>query len=139
MFGDIYPIFSVWAQKSWYILEKVTTSFVSSETSDKIGTIQRRLAWPLRKDDTHKSRNGPNFFFFHFPFHVNPVAIHSAHTIALRTCTKELHACMLRFLTMAMHRTHGTILALKQVFYNKFLNYYETLEVCGAIIEGTVS
>ncbi|OEL21533.1 hypothetical protein BAE44_0017448, partial [Dichanthelium oligosanthes] len=31
------------------------------ETSDKIGTIQRRLAWPLRKDDTHKSRNGPNF------------------------------------------------------------------------------
>ncbi|CAK9866617.1 unnamed protein product [Sphagnum jensenii] len=39
--------------------------FVSSETSDKIGTIQRRLAWPLRKDDTHKSRNGPNFFFFH--------------------------------------------------------------------------
>ncbi|KAI3771275.1 hypothetical protein L6452_02435 [Arctium lappa] len=22
----------------------------------------RRLAWPLRKDDTHKSRNGPNFF-----------------------------------------------------------------------------
>ncbi|CAK9196769.1 unnamed protein product [Sphagnum troendelagicum] len=38
---------------------------VSSETSDKIGTIQRRLAWPLRKDDTHKSRNGPNFFSFH--------------------------------------------------------------------------
>jgi len=37
-------------------------TFVSSETSDKIGTIQRRLAWPLRKDDTHKSRNGPNFF-----------------------------------------------------------------------------
>ncbi|KAK8291789.1 hypothetical protein V6Z12_D06G080600 [Gossypium hirsutum] len=35
-------------------------------TSDKIGTIQRRLAWPLRKDDTHKSRNGPNFFDF-FP------------------------------------------------------------------------
>nr|PNR25961.1 hypothetical protein PHYPA_031270 [Physcomitrium patens] len=37
---------------------------VSSETSDKIGTIQRRLAWPLRKDDTHKSRNGPNLFLF---------------------------------------------------------------------------
>uniref|UniRef100_A0A0V0GNB5 Putative ovule protein n=1 Tax=Solanum chacoense TaxID=4108 RepID=A0A0V0GNB5_SOLCH len=36
--------------------------FVPSGTSDKIGTIQRRLAWPLRKDDTHKSRNGPNFF-----------------------------------------------------------------------------
>ena len=26
-------------------------------TSGKIGTIQRRLAWPLRKDDTHKSRS----------------------------------------------------------------------------------
>ena len=25
--------------------------------SVKIGTIQRRLAWPLRKDDTHKSRS----------------------------------------------------------------------------------
>ncbi len=37
---------------------------VSSETCDKIGTIQRKLAWPLRKDDTHKSRTrlgtGPN-------------------------------------------------------------------------------
>uniref|UniRef100_A0A2C9W117 Uncharacterized protein n=1 Tax=Manihot esculenta TaxID=3983 RepID=A0A2C9W117_MANES len=37
-------------------------TLVPSGTSDKIGTIQRRLAWPLRKDDTHKSRNGPNFF-----------------------------------------------------------------------------
>ena len=25
-------------------------------SSVKIGTIQRRLAWPLRKDDTQKSR-----------------------------------------------------------------------------------
>ena len=25
-------------------------------SSVKIGTMQRRLAWPLRKDDTHKSR-----------------------------------------------------------------------------------
>ncbi|KAH6556462.1 hypothetical protein KP509_1Z176900 [Ceratopteris richardii] len=33
-------------------------ALVPSGTSDKIGTIQRRLAWPLRKDDTHKSRNG---------------------------------------------------------------------------------
>ena len=28
--------------------------------SVKIGTIQRRLAWPLRKDDTHKSRSVNN-------------------------------------------------------------------------------
>ena len=27
----------------------------------KIGTIQRRLAWLLRKDDTHKSRSVNNF------------------------------------------------------------------------------
>ncbi|KAL4607437.1 hypothetical protein ACB092_09G174100 [Castanea dentata] len=33
-------------------------TIVPSGTSDKIGTIQRRLAWPLRKDDTLKSRNG---------------------------------------------------------------------------------
>ena len=26
-------------------------------SSVKIGTIQRRLAWPLREDDTHKSRS----------------------------------------------------------------------------------
>ena len=32
-------------------------------SSVKIGTIQRRLAWPLRKDDTHKSRSVNNFFF----------------------------------------------------------------------------
>ena len=30
-------------------------------SSDKIGMIQRRLAWPLRKDDTHKSRGVPSF------------------------------------------------------------------------------
>lgn len=31
-------------------------------SSVKIGTIQRRLAWPLRKDDTHKSRSVTNSF-----------------------------------------------------------------------------
>ena len=29
-------------------------------SSVNIGTIQRRLAWPLRKDDTHKSRSVNN-------------------------------------------------------------------------------
>ena len=32
-------------------------------SSVKIGTIQRRLAWPLRKDDTHKSRSVNNSLF----------------------------------------------------------------------------
>ncbi|KAL5150710.1 hypothetical protein HKD37_13G037278 [Glycine soja] len=40
-----------------------TTRLVPSGTSDKIGTIQRRLAWPLRKDDTHKSRNVTRAYF----------------------------------------------------------------------------
>ena len=31
-------------------------------SSVKIGMIQRRLAWPLRKDDTHKSRSETSFF-----------------------------------------------------------------------------
>ena len=33
-------------------------------SSVKIGTIQRRLAWPLRKDDTHKSRSDTSFLCF---------------------------------------------------------------------------
>ena len=31
-------------------------------SSVKIGTIQRRLAWRLRKDDTHRSRSVNNIF-----------------------------------------------------------------------------
>ena len=31
-------------------------------SSVKLGTIQRRLAWPLRKDDTHKLRSGSHFY-----------------------------------------------------------------------------
>ncbi|KAF9672609.1 hypothetical protein SADUNF_Sadunf11G0060200 [Salix dunnii] len=49
-----------------FLYAEQRTPDVPEGTSDKIGTIQRRLAWPLRKDDTHKSRNGPNFFLF-FP------------------------------------------------------------------------
>ena len=30
-------------------------------SSVNIGTIQRRLAWPLRKDDTHTSRSVNNY------------------------------------------------------------------------------
>ena len=36
-------------------------------SSDKIGTIQRRLAWPLRKDDTHKSRSVTSYDFAMWP------------------------------------------------------------------------
>ena len=34
----------------------VSDRFLREPESAKIGTIQRRLAWPLRKDDTYKSR-----------------------------------------------------------------------------------
>ena len=34
----------------------IRTAGVTAVTSVKIGTIQRRLAWPSRRDDTHKSR-----------------------------------------------------------------------------------
>ena len=47
-----------------HIIYVSDSPLVSFGTSDKIGTIQRRLAWPLRKDDTHKSRNGSKLFFF---------------------------------------------------------------------------
>jgi len=60
-------IFYTYTLQEVYIW-KTNTRLVPSGTSDKIGTIQRRLAWPLRKDDTHKSRNGPNFFFLPVPF-----------------------------------------------------------------------
>ena len=39
---------------------------LSFGTSVKIGTIQRRLAWPLRKDDTHNSRSSIEVFFVQF-------------------------------------------------------------------------
>jgi len=41
---------------------KGANPIASLEASDKIGMIQRRLAWALGKDDTHKPRNGPKFF-----------------------------------------------------------------------------
>ena len=41
-----------------YVLDSLRGSSV------KIGTIQRRLAWPLRKDDTHKSRSVNNLYMY---------------------------------------------------------------------------
>ena len=34
---------------------------VDSQVLSRATEIQRRLAWPLRKDDTHKSRSVPSF------------------------------------------------------------------------------
>jgi len=37
-------------------LQPSSSDSLRGAPQEKIGTIQRRLAWPLRKDDTHKSR-----------------------------------------------------------------------------------
>ena len=65
--GDI--TFSTRASGSKHFICEVSqdsrkTSFLDSlrGSSVEIGTIQRRLAWPLRKDDTHKSRSVNNLF-----------------------------------------------------------------------------
>ena len=42
---------------SWFQRQLSFLFFLIRRGTVKIGTIQRRLAWPLRKDDTHKSRS----------------------------------------------------------------------------------
>ncbi len=56
MFSAIYQVYKV--------VGFVIVNWNQGQTwsSAKIGTIQRRLAWPLRKDDTHKSRMYHTFF-----------------------------------------------------------------------------
>ena len=51
----VSPPFPRWVMCHLFCLDSLRGSSV------KIGTIQRRLAWPLRKDDTHKSRSVNNF------------------------------------------------------------------------------
>ena len=51
-----------WVAMLCVVLADMTSSDSLRGSSVKIGTIQRRLAWPLRKDDTHKSRSVNNFF-----------------------------------------------------------------------------
>ena len=55
------PSFSVFKTQK-YFCASLTSTGVKTVSHDKIGTIQRRLAWPLRKDDTHKSRSVNNCF-----------------------------------------------------------------------------
>lgn len=61
----INPTLLHYANLQAFIRIKEKQNVVSLETSDKIGTIPRRLAWPLCNDDTHKSRNDSIFFFTH--------------------------------------------------------------------------
>jgi hypothetical protein len=72
--GDFFLVFFIFILSPWIEKKKIHEWFSSGVTPvsyDKIGTIQRRLAWPLRKDDTHKSRTYHFFFvvlFFFFSF-----------------------------------------------------------------------
>jgi hypothetical protein len=56
----------------------------------KIGTIQRRLAWPLRKDDTLRSRSS-SFFYKHTKEKVQSAAEFLNHTNML-FCVKKYHS-----------------------------------------------
>ena len=53
-----HPVVSGWIQRRRSGFQKVYLNVDSIwGSSVKIGKMQRRLAWPLRKDDTHKSRS----------------------------------------------------------------------------------
>ena len=62
--NGVFTLFQFKISLCWTAARDVTCNkgFPSGFPSVKIGTIQRRLAWPLRKDDTHKSRSVTNFF-----------------------------------------------------------------------------
>ena len=79
----------------------------SRGSSDKSGPTQRRLAWPLRKDDTHKSKSVPVFLlsqmqFFnlcHFCSKFRPLPRGSARQskiAALPSCSRRWSAPALR-------------------------------------------
>ena len=75
---------SVWI---WtYSLHDISSS-VKTVSYDKIGTIQRRLAWPLRKDDTHKSRTYHFFFVYthtHTHTHTHTAYLHCVIIVLIR-------------------------------------------------------
>ena len=53
---------AILAQGTLWLLQHASLLDSLRGSSVKIGTIQRRLAWPLRKDDTHISRSVSPFF-----------------------------------------------------------------------------
>ena len=61
-FGGVRTLAQCFAFATTFYFDYTRISDSLRGSSVKIGTIQRRLAWPLRKDDTHKSRSVNNFF-----------------------------------------------------------------------------
>ena len=94
-----------------FLYRRVGDEVVSSETSDKIGTIQRRLAWPLRKDDTHKSRNGPNFFslsaFFPCSIAIGLLFCSFLLRVLLLSLSQNLHLFLVLFLLISLIKAQG--------------------------------
>ena len=56
-FGGVRTLAQCFAFATTFYFDYTRISDSLRGSSVKIGTIQRRLAWPLRKDDTHKSRS----------------------------------------------------------------------------------
>ena len=65
-FGGVRTLAQCFAFATTFYFDYTRISDSLRGSSVKIGTIQRRLAWPLRKDDTHKSRRVHNFFLLCF-------------------------------------------------------------------------
>ena len=77
----------------------MSVDFLFSRAHAGAGTIQRRLAWPLRKDDTHKSRSVNNFL------DSNRVPVHRA-----ESRVHTLDARLLFLLCVYMHaRMHSRV------------------------------
>lgn len=91
--------------KVWISL--IALWFVSSELSDKIGTIQKNITITLYNDDTHKSRNCPNFFkmrvcvlkFFLFNYHQTHMLLSAVYSVCQITCClfQTLKLCIFSF------------------------------------------
>ena len=79
-------------------------SGVKAVSYDKIGTIQRRLAWPLRKDDTHKSRT--YHFFLRFFFSSTPVKRSWVTILFFRAKTRSDHEAVLAEWLRRMLKAH---------------------------------
>ena len=65
------------------------------ESSVNIGTIQRGIAWPLRKDDTHKSRS-VNMLYKVFAHKTILTYMHGARSCDVILCYAMLCYAMVR-------------------------------------------
>ncbi|KAA1471280.1 hypothetical protein DENSPDRAFT_893395 [Dentipellis sp. KUC8613] len=58
-------------KRAWRLPNLATTSVPFGVTYEKIGTIQRRLAWPLHKDDTLSQSGRPTGLNIYFLLHLS--------------------------------------------------------------------